>query len=145
MNAINYFFEDIKSYKHQLPKKMWIQQCLKKEKQTAGCINFIFCSDLYLQKINKEYLKKSDFTDVIAFQFQKPSFTYKNTKNLIFGDVFISIERVKENKKIYKTIFSKEIQRVMIHGVLHLIGYNDKTKKEKEVMTVKENLYLTLI
>ena len=145
MNTINYFFEDIKSYKHQLPKKAWIQQCLKKEKQTAGCINFIFCSDLYLQKINKEYLKKSNFTDVIAFQFQQPSFTYNNKKKLVFGDVFISIERVKENKKIYKTIFAKEIQRVMVHGVLHLIGYKDKTKKEKAIMTVKENLYLNLI
>ena len=105
MNTINYFFEDIKSCKHQLPNKKWIQQCLKKEKQTAGCINFIFCSDLYLQKINKDYLKKTDFTDVIAFPYQQPRFTYKRKKNLIFGDVFISLERVRENKKVYKTIF----------------------------------------
>ena len=145
MKTINYFFEDIKNCKHQLPKKKWIQQCLHKEKQTAGCINFIFCSDLFLQKLNKTYLKKIYFTDVIAFPHQQPSFININKKNMIFGDIYISLDRVKENKKIYKTVFSKEIQRVMIHGVLHLIGYTDKRKNEKEKMTRKENMYLSLI
>tara|TARA_B100001250_G_C19158360_1_gene511227 strand:- start:60 stop:497 length:438 start_codon:yes stop_codon:yes gene_type:complete len=143
MKTINYFFENTKNRKHQLPPKKWIKKCLAKEKRLAGCINFIFCSDPYLQKINKQYLKKSDLTDVIAFHYNRSAFMKKNTPSEVFGDIFISLDRVKENKNTYKAIFSKEIQRVMIHGVLHLVGYNDKTAKEKEIMTLKENLYLS--
>lgn len=145
MNQINYFFEDVKNYKHQLPAKSWIKRCLESEKFCVGCINFIFCSDKYLKKINKTYLEKTYLTDVITFQTTPPKINRINNKKNIFGDVFISIERVKENKKIYKTIFAKELQRVMIHGVLHLVGYNDKTESEKKVMTQKENQYINLL
>ena len=142
---INYFFEDVKNCKHQLPSKKWIKQCLEKEEHEVGCINFIFCSDNYLKLINKKYLKKTYLTDVISFKHSPPKEVKVSKKNTVFGDVFISIERVKENKTTYKTIFAKELQRVMIHGVLHLIGYEDKSKKEKEIMTNKENIYINLI
>ena len=140
MSQINYFFEGIKSCKHQLPPKKWIRACLTKEKREFECINFIFSSDSYLQKLNTTYLNKSYLTDVISF-----SYTKRDSKNLISGDVFISVDRVRENKLLYKTIFAKELQRVMIHGVLHLIGYNDSTREEREIMTLKENLYINLL
>ena len=145
MNQVNYFFEDVKNCRHQLPAKSWIKQCLIKEKQDLGCINFIFCSDKYLRAINQKYLKKSYLTDVISFKNTPPKTIVSNKINAVFGDVFISVERVKENKITYKTIFAKELQRVMIHGVLHLIGYKDSTEKEKEMMTKKENNYINLL
>ena len=145
MNQINYFFEDVKSCKHQLPAKSLIKQCVDNETFRVGCINFIFCSDKYLKKINQTYLKKMYLTDVITFRTTPPKISPVNNKKNIFGDVFISIERVKENKKIYKTIFAKELQRVMIHGVLHMLGYNDKTDYEKKIMTKKENQYINLL
>lgn len=140
MSQINYFFEDVKSCKHQLPPKKWIRACLVKEQQEFECVNFIFCSDVYLQELNKKYLNKSYLTDVISFNF-----TAGANNNLLSGDIFISVDRVRENKVLYKTIFAKELQRVMIHGVLHLIGYHDSTDKEKEIMTLKENLYINLL
>ena len=147
MNAINYFFEDVKSCKHQLPTKRWIKQCVGKENHFLGCINFIFCSDEYLRSINAKYLKKTYLTDVISFKHMPPKTTrtVSNKDNAVFGDIFISIERVNENKTTYKTIFAKELQRVMIHGVLHLIGYKDASQKEKELMTKKENKYINLL
>ena len=145
MNTLNYFFEDAKSCKHQLPAKKWIKQCLTQEGFNVGCINFIFCSDEYLRSINQKYLKKTYLTDVISFKHTPPKNTANNKGKVVFGDVFISIDRVKENKTTYKTIFAKELQRVMIHGVLHLIGYKDASQKEKELMTKKENKYINLL
>ena len=145
MNRVNYFFEDVKNCKHQLPAKYWIKQCVFKENRDLGCLNFIFCSDKYLQSINQKYLKKTYLTDVISFKHTPPKTILNNKDNAIFGDVFISIERVRDNKITYKTIFAKELQRVMIHGVLHLIGYKDSTEKEKEMMTKKENNYIILL
>ncbi len=145
MNNINYFFEDTKSCKHQLPTKKWIKQCLNQEDFNLGCINFIFCSDEYLRSLNKKYLKKTYLTDVISFKHTPPKTIVNSAEKVVFGDIFISIERVKENKTTYKTIFAKELRRVMIHGVLHLIGYEDASPKEKEVMTKKENKYINLL
>jgi rRNA maturation RNase YbeY len=98
-----------------------------------------------LQKINKKYLNKSYFTDVISFKHNHESVFHENQDSLVFGDVFISIDRVKENKKLYNTIFAKELQRVMIHGVLHLMGHKDSTKKEKMLMREKEYIYINLL
>ena len=111
------------------------------EKAQIGCINFIFCSDNYLLTLNKKYLGKTYLTDVISFNQQQKTTA---TPPLVFGDIYVSIERVKENKKKYKTIFAKELKRVMIHGSLHLIGYNDKSEKEKKLMVKKENFYINL-
>ena len=144
MSQVNYFFEDVKSCSEHLPSKLWVKRCFEKEAQILGCINFIFCSDIYLQKINKKYLHKSYLTDVISFKHSISDMKKSKKSDDIFGDVFISLERVDDNKSRYKTIFADELKRVMIHGSLHLMGYNDSTKKEKEIMTEKENTYINL-
>ena len=143
MTSVNYFFEKTPAFKRNLPAKSWIKKCLLKENRTIGVLNFIFCSDPYLREINKKYLHKTYFTDVIAFQNNPPDFIKKRT-NLVYGDIFISVDRVKENTKTYKTIFAEELKRVMIHGTLHLIGFKDKSKKDKDIMREKENNYIKL-
>tara|TARA_B100000579_G_C21994217_1_gene472276 strand:- start:35 stop:475 length:441 start_codon:yes stop_codon:yes gene_type:complete len=145
MSKINYFFEDLKPCKHQLPNKRWVSLCVAEEGRGVGCLNFIFCSDVYLKKINEKYLKKSYLTDVISFMSSPHNLGHTEEDQLVFGDVFISLERVKENKTTYKTTLLKELKRVMIHGVLHLMGYTDENKKTKSIMTKKENLYINLI
>ena len=137
-SIINYFFESTRPFKRALPKKEWLRFCAGSENKKIECINFIFCSDAYLQKINKKYLGKTYLTDVISFDNRT-----KSTKN-INGDIFVSVERVKNNKTTYKTTYKEELARVMIHGTLHLIGYKDKKKSEKKLMTEKENFYLKL-
>ena len=144
MSQVNYFFEDIKKCSYQLPNKAWIKLCFEKETKKLGCINFIFCSDICLQKINKKYLQKSYFTDVISFKHTISNAEKSEQGDVIFGDVFISLERVDDNKSRYKTIFAEELRRVMIHGALHLMEYNDSSEKEKAIMTKKENTYINL-
>jgi len=143
-NRINYFFQNIKPFKNGLPTKGWLKLCLLKENQKIGCINVIFCSDTYLNKLNKEYLNNSDLTDVISFKHATADLLDIDNLDFLFGDIFISVDRIHENKNLYKAIFAEELKRVMIHGALHLIGYNDKSKKDKLLMTEKENLYLKL-
>lgn len=111
-----------------------IKEILKKENKKLGEINIIIQTDKEELKINKKYLKHDYYTDVIAFQYNK--------KNIINGDIFISIEKVKRNAKEYNEELRKELSRVIIHGILHLIGYNDKEKSEKYLMKEKEDLYL---
>ena len=144
MSDINYFFENTPRFKYGIPPKKWIRKCLSCENKYIGVLNFIFCSDKYLQKLNKKYLKRSYFTDVISFKNAPPILEKKGNENHIYGDIFISIERVKENKKTYKTIFATELKRVMIHGALHLIGFKDSSEKEKAIMRKKENTYIKI-
>jgi len=114
----------------------WINQTVTTEKKELGPLNFIFCSDPYLHSINVEYLNHDTYTDIITFDYSElPA---------ISGDIFISIDRVKENAETYNTTFSTELKRVIIHGVLHLIGYKDKTDADQEQMTAKEDFYLNL-
>tara|TARA_B100001250_G_scaffold402782_1_gene416350 strand:+ start:5336 stop:5776 length:441 start_codon:yes stop_codon:yes gene_type:complete len=141
---VNYFFEGIKIFRYGIPRKGWIGSCLSKEGRKVGVINFIFCSDQYLQKINKQYRGKLYLTDVISFNTTPPDLIKASGNSLVFGDIFISVTRVRANKKLYKTIFVKELKRVMAHGALHLIGFNDKTKKERGLMAQKENMYIEL-
>lgn len=115
----------------------WIKDTVIEESFTVGQLSFIFCSDEYLLNINREYLKHDYFTDVITFNYV--------VNKIINGDIFISIDRVKENALANNQNFIIELKRVMIHGVLHLIGYNDKTAKEKVIMTQKEDYYLSLV
>jgi rRNA maturation RNase YbeY len=106
-----------------------------------GCapeeINYIFCSDEYLFKLNNAYLKHKTYTDIITFQYSWPP-------QLIRSDIYISVERVRENAKLYNTSFLNELYRVMFHGALHLCGYKDKTKRDMIQMRSKENFYLNL-
>jgi len=141
---INYFFEDVRVFKYGLPPKKWLKFCLLKENKSLGVLNFIFCSDVRLQNINKKYLKKSYFTDVISFKTEEPGFLKTQQAEHVSGDVFISVDRVRANAKTYKTIFAKELKRVMIHGTLHLIGFKDASKKDKLTMRAKENTYIQI-
>ena len=138
MGAIYFFCEDIEfSVPH--PKKLtrWIQQTILVEKHTLSFLNFIFCNDSYLLSMNEEYLQHHDFTDVITF-------SYAEQVSDIEGDIFISIDRVRENALIFRTSFENELYRVMIHGVLHLLGYKDKSDSDQKIMREKENSYLSL-
>jgi len=139
MDAIQYFFEDI-DFKIDNSNKIssWISKVISTEKYNLTSINYIFCSDEHLFKVNKEYLNHDYYTDIITFNNAEDD-------SQIEGDLFISIDRVTENAKTNGELFEKELNRVMIHGVLHLLGYNDKTKEEQIVMREKENAYLSLL
>ena len=133
------FFSENKNFKISNKKEIraLFKKICKKENKKISFINCVFCSDSRLLEINKKYLNHTSLTDVVTFDFTP------NKKNLE-GDIYISIDRVKENAKKYKETFKKELLRVIIHGLLHLIGFLDKTKEEKNTMTLKENEYLSL-
>lgn len=132
---IELFFEDIDELQlennivsHQL------EQMILLENKKPGNISVIFCSDDYLLDINIKYLNHNFYTDIVTFDYVE--------ENLISGDLFISVDRVKENAKKFDQPFKKELFRVILHGVLHLIGYNDKTEEEQKMMRSKEDFYL---
>jgi len=116
--------------------RIWIEEVIKKEKKIVGDITYIFCDDDYLLERNKEFLNHNTLTDIITFNYC--------IDNNISSDIMISIDRVKENSTIFENSFNEELKRVMIHGILHLIGYNDKSEKEEELMRKKENFYLNI-
>ncbi|WP_118193615.1 rRNA maturation RNase YbeY [Albibacterium indicum] len=133
---IHFFVEEIEfTLKSKMKLRKWIQATLENEDFFLGELNFIFCSDSYLLKINQEYLNHDTFTDIITFDNSEKS-------KEISGDIFISIDRVVENASTFSLEFKDELHRVMIHGILHLMGYSDKNKEEKYLMTEKENEYL---
>lgn len=115
----------------------WLNACVEKENYKIDEINFIFCDDEYLLEINKKHLNHDYYTDIITFD-------YSNDDNLS-GDIFISIERVADNAFEFNSSFEIELCRVMIHGLLHMMSYNDKTPEEKTSMREKENEHLNLI
>ncbi len=114
----------------------WISVIIEVEKYKKDTINYIFCSDDYLLDLNVKHLKHNTLTDIITFNY--------NQGKRISADIFISIDRVRENSEKFNVSFEDELHRVMIHGVLHLIGYKDKTKDEKALMRKKEDYYLSL-
>jgi len=115
----------------------WVESCIVSNKFKVGEINYIFCDDVYLHKLNVEFLQHDTYTDIISFDNTMGRF--------ISGDIFISIDRVKENSTVFTSSFEDELHRVMIHGVLHYMGYNDKTIEEKEMMRSKEDQCLFLL
>ncbi|MCC6181666.1 MAG: rRNA maturation RNase YbeY [Bacteroidia bacterium] len=123
--------------KNKTKIKQWIKSITEKEKHVLGNINYIFCSDDELLEINIKHLHHHTYTDIITFDY-----TQSKTIN---SDIFISIERVEENANKFKVTFQEELYRVMIHGILHLCGYKDKTKLESETMRKKENWALKFI
>jgi len=135
---INYFSEDVAMPDLDMAKiDMVISKVISDKQFLLGELNYIFCSDLYLLEINLKYLNHDYFTDIITFDYSENKFTS--------GDVFISLERVLENSRNYKCSFVDELKRVMIHGVLHLVKYNDKTDDEQLIMTQMEDFYLKLL
>ena len=136
---IEFFSENIRYHlKERRKLRNWIKSVAENGNFRAGEISFIFCSDEYLSELNNKYLKHNTLTDIITFPLN-------DSDGILSGDIFISIPRVKENAKKYKTAQEIELHRVMIHGVLHLMGYGDKTKPEKLAMRVKEDQCLLLL
>jgi rRNA maturation RNase YbeY len=134
---INFFNEDISfTLKRKGLVRNWIKNTVISENHRLKVLNFIFCSDAYLLNINKQYLKHDTYTDIVTFD-------NSDAELEIAGDIFISVERVKDNAKELNHDDTEELHRVMIHGTLHLLGYSDKNKFSKAQMTDKEDLYLS--
>ena len=123
--------------KNQKKLAEWISNVISSEDFEVGEINYIFCDDIYLHKINQEFLKHDTYTDIISFDY--------TLGKEVGGDIFISIERVLENAEKFNEVYENELHRVMIHGVLHFMGYKDKTKKDKILMRTKENEKISII
>jgi rRNA maturation RNase YbeY len=138
MAAVNFFSQDV-PFTLPNPRKTssWIKKTLQAEKRSLTQLNFIFCSDEHLLGINIQYLKHNTYTDIITFDNSESPKTVE-------GDIFISIERVEENAKKLSVPFIEELRRVIIHGVLHLIGYSDKGEAQIKQMRKKEDTYLSL-
>jgi probable rRNA maturation factor len=137
--AINFFLEDIKyTLKNKTLIRNWINDTIVAEGYQLEELTFILCSDEYLLAINQQYLNHDTYTDVITFDNSE-------TLKMIQGDIFISIERIQENARQFKGTVLHELCRVMIHGTLHLLGYKDKGKAAKTLMTQKEDQYLALL
>ena len=131
---IEFHYEINFSLKNKVTISKWIDHTIRTENKITGDINYIFCSDDYLLDRNIKYLKHDSLTDIITFNYCEG--------NKINCDIMISIDRVKENSSIFESSFLEELYRVMIHGILHLVGYDDKTEKEKNIMRKKEDFYL---
>jgi probable rRNA maturation factor len=139
MAEINLFKEGVKFRLSKSKEvKAWLIRVAKREGKSIGSLNYIFCTDTYLRKMNVQYLQHDYNTDVITFDNSE-------AKKIINGDVFISIDRVHANAKDYSTTFNDELHRVMVHGLLHLLGYDDKSASKKKEMREKEELHLRSI
>jgi len=139
MNEI-LFFNEQTNFTLNNPEvlKGWIVEVAKNENKKIGALNFIFCSDKYLLQLNIKYLDHDTVTDILTFDQSEVS-------SEIGGDIYISVDRVKENAPLYNSLMDKELYRVMVHGVLHLIGYPDGGESQKEEMRKKEEAYLSLL
>ena len=134
---ITFNFETNFELKEEKRLQDWVFGVVKTHGFKVGEINYIFCDDVYLHKLNVSFLQHDTLTDIISFD--------NTVGKLISGDIFISIERVADNAKVYKVSFEEELRRVMIHGVLHYIGFKDKTTSEKIQMTLEEDQALSLL
>ncbi|WP_298349769.1 rRNA maturation RNase YbeY [uncultured Dokdonia sp.] len=114
----------------------WLEGVISAEKMIVGELNYIFCDDAYLHKINVDFLDHDTFTDIISFDYTQG--------NVVSGDMYISVERVEENAQDFNCSFRDELSRVMVHGILHYCGYKDKSTEEAKLMRSKENTYLAL-
>ena len=134
---IRYFCEDIRfTYKNKLANNRWLKMVAGSEIRKIGDINVIFCSDNYILDVNMKYLQHDYFTDIITFDYCEGK--------VLSGDLFISVDSVRENSIEFGTDFEEELHRVIVHGVLHLIGYDDHTEEDKKVMRQKEYYYLQM-
>lgn len=134
---ILYNFQDTKFvFKYKSLNNRWLRMVAESEIRRIGDISIIFCSDNYILDINRKYLGHDYFTDIITFDYC--------SGNMLSGDLFISVDSVKENSVEYGTEFEDELNRVIVHGILHLIGYDDHTEEDVKVMREKENYYLDL-
>lgn len=136
MGAIHFFYENIPfKLKQALKLKTWIKATVQKEGFELGQLNYIFCSDEALLERNIQFLQHKTLTDIITFDLSEE-------EGLIEGEIYISVDRVKDNAGKFSKSFEDELHRVIIHGVLHLVGYGDKKPKLKAIMREKEDYYL---
>lgn len=134
---IRYFKEDTKfEFKSRALNNKWLKMVAESEIRRIGDINIIFCSDNYILDVNMKYLQHDYFTDIITFDYCE--------KNRLNGDLFISVDSVRENALFYGTEFFDELNRVIVHGILHLVGYDDHSEEDIAVMRSKEDYYLGL-
>jgi rRNA maturation RNase YbeY len=137
-SAISYYSENITfRLKNKKLINAWIRKIISREGKYSKDISFIFCNDSYLSVLNNTHLKHKNLTDILTFDYCEGK--------IVSGEIYISIDRVKENAIKFKQLFDNELCRVMIHGILHLAGYSDKTKSDKLNMTAKENDALLLL
>ena len=134
---IDFHYETDFKLTNEIQLTNWVVSSIESDAFKVGEINYIFCDDAYLHKLNVEFLQHDTFTDIISFD--------NTLGKIISGDIFISVERVKENSKTFNTSFDEEIHRVMIHGVLHYMGFKDKSKEEQAIMREKENQCISLL
>ena len=135
---VEFFCEDIE-FSPSTPEALinWITKVVESEQHLVGAINFIYCSDSYLLNINQTCLNHHTYTDIITFD-------QSTSTDSVAGDIYISIDQVRSNAVKYRESFNRELKRVMVHGVLHLLGYNDKSVEEQQEMSKKEEAYLSL-
>lgn len=133
---INYNYEIEFSLANEVAISKWISNVISLEGFKEGELNYVFCDDAYLHKLNVEFLNHDTLTDIISFDY--------TIGKLISGDLFISIERVRDNASDFKVSFEDELLRVIVHGILHYCGYKDKTQEDLKIMRLKENFYLRL-
>jgi probable rRNA maturation factor len=137
-SVIHFFYEDVDFHFTAIRNtKSWLKQVIKTENQNLGELNYIFCSDTFLADINLQYLNHTTLTDILTFDTS-------DDVHRIEGEIYISVERVQENAIKFQVSFERELYRVMVHGVLHLLGYTDKTSHQKKIMRKKEDAYLSL-
>ena len=142
MPSVNFFQEDTTfKIKNKALLRNWIEQVVESEGQSIDQVNFVYCSDSYLLQLNRTYLKHDFYTDVITFDNN----SIDSKSHSIEADIFISIDRVRENAKNLHEDFYTELHRVMIHGILHLLGQPDKTKADKMQMRKREGACLSLL
>ncbi|TYA52199.1 rRNA maturation RNase YbeY [Formosa maritima] len=134
---ISYNSENAFNLDNEKLLRKWLEQVILNEDKKLGEINYVFCDDDYLLKMNVEFLKHDTLTDIISFDY--------TVGKIIQGDVFISTERVADNAIDFKVPFEEELHRVMVHGILHYCGYKDKTDEDAIIMRSKENHYLQLL
>ncbi len=133
--AVSFFYlSKYKPFRKTAPVKKWIEKTATTEKKSIGTINIIFCSDEYLLQINRQSLNHDYYTDIITFDYSSPK--------KISGDLYISTDRVRDNARSLIVPVQQEFQRVVIHGVLHLIGYKDGNEQQQKIMRKKEDEYL---
>ena len=138
MEKINYFYEDTSfELREQEQIARWVIHTAEVEGYEVAAVNYIFCSDEYLLQVNIDHLQHDYYTDIITFDNSEREGTVES-------DIFVSIDRIADNAEDQGIAFEDELRRVIIHGILHLVGYNDKSQQEKETMRAKENAYLSL-
>jgi len=138
VHSVHFYFEKVGlTLKERGKLKYFINSLVAKEKKNLNNLNYIFCNDNTLLEINRKYLNHNFYTDVISFDLS-------SSRKEILADIYISVDRIRENAKSFKITMEEELHRVMLHGLLHLCGYNDKTEVQRQLIRKKEDFYLNL-